>query len=282
MIKITHLRHIALVTPKAQELYRFYTEKWGLQPVEKLGNITYLRAAINEPYILAIYPGGQRAIHHLAFGLENPEAVKVAARELEAGGLNIISKPGELEGPGGGYGFRIIDPDNRCLEFSAGVKEAEPLSLTAPVIPNKISHVVLNTTNIEKAVSFYTEVLGFRVSDWSEDQMVFIRCNTDHHSISFNRAPHNSLNHIAFEVPSIDAVMRGIGNLKKFGTPVMWGPGRHGPGNNVFCYFQDDAGFVVEYTTEIQKIEDETAHQAQVWKRIPELMDHRGIALPDR
>jgi len=280
MKRITHLRHIGLITPKASELTRFYHESWGLKLVAEEAGISYLRTAITEPYMVAIYPGERNAIHHLAFGLPDKAAVDEAAQELAGQGIRILQEPAPLDGPGGGYGFRMVDPDNRCLEFSAEVTQAEAADWQRPVVPNKISHLVLNTSQLEQAAKFYSEVLGFRISDWSEDQMVFLRCNNDHHSISFNRAPHNYLNHIAYEVPSIDHLMRGIGNLKKHNTPPMWGPGRHGPGNNVFCYFQDVAGFVVEYTTEVQQILDEAAHEAQVWQRIPEQMDRWGISGP--
>jgi catechol 2,3-dioxygenase-like lactoylglutathione lyase family enzyme len=279
-MRVTHLRHIGLITPKAEELVRFYNEVWGLHKVGQHEDVTYLRTASPEPYMVVVYLGSQNAIHHIAFGMSDRTAVDEAARELAAKGMQIIQEPGPLNEIGGGYGLRFIDPDSRCIELSCEVEQAGPMDWQAPVIPNKISHVVLNSSDLERATEFYTNILGFRVSDWSENQMVFLRCNTDHHSISFNRAPHNSLNHIAYELPSIDAVMRGIGNLKRNGTPVMWGPGRHGPGNNVFCYFQDAAGFVVEYTAEVQKIEDETAHEVKVWQRIPEQMDRWGTSGP--
>lgn len=110
--------------------------------------------------------------------------------------------------------------------------------------------------------------------------MVFLRVNNDHHSISFNRAAHASLNHVAYELPDIDTEMRGIGNLKRRGIAPMWGPGRHGPGNNVFCYYQDGSGYVCEYTSEVQKI-DEATHQPEVWPRnIPEKMDRWGLSGP--
>jgi hypothetical protein len=109
--------------------------------------------------------------------------------------------------------------------------------------------------------------------------MVFIRCNTDHHSIAFNRAEHPSLNHIAFEMPSLDDQMRGIGRLKSHEVPIAWGIGRHGPGNNVFSYFRDPNDFVIEYTSEVEQI-DEATHEPQVWKRVPHLMDRWGTAGP--
>ncbi len=145
--------------------------------------------------------------------------------------------------------------------------------------PNKISHTVLNTADFEGITEFYTEVLGMRISDWSEKQMVFLRCNDDHHSIAFNRAPYASLNHVAYELGDIDRVMRGIGNLKRHGVNPIWGPGRHGPGNNVFCYFQDASGFVCEYTAEILKVNDAT-HMPQVWERTPDKIELWGISGP--
>jgi hypothetical protein len=80
-------------------------------------------------------------------------------------------------------------------------------------------------------------------------------------------------------MPNIDAEMRGIGRLKAANCPVRWGIGRHGPGNNVFAYFVDPNGFVIEYTTEVQSVDDAT-HEPQVWKRVPHLMDRWGTAGP--
>jgi len=67
--------------------------------------------------------------------------------------------------------------------------------------------------------------------------MNFVRCDRVHHAIAYAQAGDSLLNHIAFEMTDIDAVMRGIGRLKDAGFETFWGPGRHGPGNNVFAYF---------------------------------------------
>lgn len=57
------------------------------------------------------------------------------------------------------------------------------------VEPRRLCHLVLNTARFDQVVEFYTGVLGFRVSDWIEDQMAFLRCGRKHHVLSFNRAP---------------------------------------------------------------------------------------------
>ncbi len=278
--KILHLRHIALRSPDPESQAAFYQTKWGLRQVAEQNGNYFLRGLGRENYILALVAGQQPGIVRLAFALADRTAVDAAALDLEARGVRIYRAPFELDTPGGGYGFQLVDPEGRCLELSCDVAPAaDGEEWTAPVRPNKISHCVLNTADFEGITDFYTQVLGFRISDWSEQQMVFLRCNTDHHSIAFNRASYAALNHVAYELPAIDDVMRGIGNLKRQGVDPLWGPGRHGPGANVFCYFQDSAGYVCEYTAEIMTI-DEPTHQPQVWERVPEKMDRWGISGP--
>lgn len=280
-LKITHLRHIALKTPNPAGLADFYQNKWGLKITDEQDGTFFLRGLKLERFILQIVPGDRRGIDHLAFGLNTRLEVEAAYEYLSGQGIPLYSAPAELTTPGGGYGFRLLDPDGRRLELSAGVAEADANeSWEARLQPNKISHTVLNTPRFEQITEFYVNLLGFRISDWSEQQMVFLRCNNDHHSVAFNRAAHASLNHVAYELQDIDSVMRGIGNLKRLSVNPVWGPGRHGPGNNVFCYFQDAAGYVCEYTAEVQKI-DEATHTAQIWERsIPEKMDRWGISGP--
>lgn len=264
MEKVTHVRHIGLFTPKPEEEVRFYTEKWGLRIVASQDGATFLRGGGREPYLVAIYSGERRAIHHIGLGLPSRAAVDRAAEELAAQGVTILQQPSPLAEPGGGYGFKILDPDNRCLVLSAEVEELQSLNWQAPAIPQKISHIVLNTADLQGVTSFFTQHLTFRVSDWGDDVMSFLRCNTDHHSISVFKAPFASINHVSFDVGSIDAVLRGGGSLKKAGVKAVWGPGRHGAGDNVFFYFQSPSGYLIEYTCEVEQIRDDAAHQPRV------------------
>jgi hypothetical protein len=110
--------------------------------------------------------------------------------------------------------------------------------------------------------------------------MVFLRCASDHHSIALVRGAYASANHVAFELPTLNEFMRSIGRMKQKGIVPTWGPGRHGPGDNPFAYFCSPTGFVIEFTSELQQIDEET-HQAQVWPRDdPEAMDQWMTAGP--
>ena len=276
--KVSRLRGIAIAAPDATGSAPFYAESWGLDPVAHEPGEVYLRASGPEHHILSLHDSETKGIVYVNFAAQDVASLEALYAKLKDDGVTLLSEPLPLDTPGGGIGFDIIDPDNRRLRISAAV-DRYPDAPDLPDRPRKITHVVLNTPQLETCLEFYERALGFRVSDWSEDQMVFIRCNSDHHSIAFNRADHASLNHIAFEMPGVDAEMRGIGRLKQNGTEVAWGIGRHGPGNNVFAYFTDPNGYVIEYTTEILQI-DEATHEPQVWRRVPHLMDRWGTAGP--
>lgn len=276
--KVSRVRGIALGGPGLPGAARWYADCWGLAKVHEAGGAFYLRGSGPEHHVLALHERAQRGIVHIAMAAQDEAALRALFAKLSGMTIEIAAPIRALDMPGGGIGFDIVDPDKRLLRISAGV-EAYPDAPDKADAPRKITHIVLNSPQLETNLAFYENALGFRVSDWSENQMVFIRCNADHHSISFNRADHASLNHVAFEMPSIDALMRGVGRLKRNNKPVGWGIGRHGPGNNVFAYFTDPNDFVVEYTTEIQQVDDAT-HEPQVWKRIPHLMDRWGTAGP--
>lgn len=277
---VTHIRHVGLFTPRLEEHAAFYADVWGLDRVESPPDAIYLRGVSPEYFLLSLHRGAGKGVHHVAYGMENEDSVRSAASSLKVKNVRLIQEPRWLDEPGGGFGFQFIDPDGRCIELSSAVSGHKDGWNRKSVEPQSVCHVVLNTPDIDRIAEFYTDTLGFRISDWSEHQMVFLRCNTKHHNVSFNQAPHASLNHVAYLVSGVDEVMRGVSNLRKHGIEPAWGPGRHGPGNNIFCYFKDPIGYVTEYTSDIDFIPDDARHQPKVWSRSPESIDRWGLAGP--
>ncbi|HEY8524458.1 MAG TPA: VOC family protein [Acidimicrobiales bacterium] len=278
------LRRIGLRVEDFDAARRFYAGPWGLEELAETAertDVAALRATGPEHHVLQLRraaPGAGNGIDHIAFAVATPADVDRWAERLAAHGVPLVADPGPLPGPGGGYGLRLRDPERRVVELSAEV-EAVPPRPAEPSRPHKLAHVVLNTTEIDAACAWWCDVLGLRVSDWSEHQMVFLRTNADHHVIAFNQGEWASLNHVAYEVGSLDGFMRAQGRLRHHGTTPAWGPGRHGPGNNTFAYFVDPAGLVCEYTAEVAQV-DEATWQPRVWRRVPELSDLWGTAGP--
>lgn len=271
-ISVDFLRGIVMRAPNAIKTKDFYVDNWGLRILSETDDEVLFLGTGPEQFIYGLRQDDTYGIDYVNFGMTSPERVDLLHRQLVAGGVKVLGKPAPVSTPGGGYGFMALDPDKRRLRFVAGVAEHTD---TAGSIdkPQAVTHVVLNTPRLEAAQAFYETQLGFRISDYSANQMVFLRCTSDHHSIALNRGDYPSVNHVAFEMSGIDAFMRGIGRMKTKGQAPAWGPGRHGPGNNPFSYFVSPSGFVIEFTCEVQQI-DETTHEPQVWPRnVPEKMD---------
>jgi catechol 2,3-dioxygenase-like lactoylglutathione lyase family enzyme len=277
---ITHLRHVAIAVPDYEPAVEFNRGVWGLTPVADDSGVTFFAAeASPEQYVLRVRRAKEKRLDLIAFGAQDAAAVDNLAESLIAAGVRIDTEPRKLDTPGGGYGLRFYDPEGRLVEVSSDVAPREARSLEPrESIPQKLSHVVLNSADIHKTKAFYEQHLGFRLSDWLEEQMCFLRTRVDHHILAIASGPHVALNHISFEMRGIDEYMRGSGRLIRHGHKPLWGPGRHGAGDNTFTYFLDPNGNVVEYTTELEKIEEDEDWVPRTFEATPEAADQWGTA----
>jgi len=182
-----------------------------------------------------------------------------------------------LVAPGSTAGY-FFDMNGFTTEVSTGFETREPEILKAgDPRPEKISHVVLHSPNHKGYVEFYEKALGFKVSDWLGDFMCFLRCNEWHHRLAILPGP-PAFNHVAYDVPDVDAVMKAVPRLRETNGDIAWGPGRHTAGNNVFSYYVTPAGYAVEYTCDLEAVDDET-WEATVHKPSKEIMDQWGFGV---
>ena len=156
-----------------------------------------------------------------------------------------------------------------------------PTRRTSADKPRQIAHVNLNALDFDASLRFFTQTLGFRVID-ENAPLWFLHCDeTEHSSIVLAKTNQPTLNHVAFEMPDFDSVMRGMGRMKDNGYPIEWGPGRHGPGNNVFAYFCGPDELPIEYTADVLQIDDSYVPRgSDYWKFPPGRSDHWGITQP--
>jgi catechol 2,3-dioxygenase-like lactoylglutathione lyase family enzyme len=277
--RVTGLRSIELGVTNLTASAGFYSAVWGLEPVVSDGETIHLRGNGPEHHAVTLRERPTAGMLGVHFAATTRESVDALYERAKASGVNVTSAPAELpRSAGGGYGFQFKTPEGHVLNIASDVARHQNINNDSSV-PNKLSHVVLNSAKMDEQTSFFIDVLGFKLSD-STHMMEFLRCSADHHSLAVFRNNGPSLNHVAYELPNIDGLMRGAGRLKQNGFETAWGIGRHGPGSNVFSYFIEPNGFVAEYTTELDQLDDAThvPQGPEYWQKVMPTPDRWGTA----
>lgn len=270
------LRSIELALPDPAAASAFMTDIWGMALAEVRNGTHYLRGSGSHAYLVAFEESSNEFVRTVTFVCSRDE---LAALRQQVSAAGWRSTPAVSTDPGGGQGIIVELPEGELLRFLADSQEVVPIP--GRDLPVKLAHVVLNSVDAEAAGEATEAILGFRVSDRTKG-MVFVRCNDSHHSTAFARAGFSSLNHIAFEMEDIDAVMRGIGRLRDHSLAPAWGPGRHGPGANVYAYYIAPFGPVIEFSTAVEKVpEDYRVGTPEDWTWPPNRLDHWGISDKD-
>ena len=201
--------------------------------------------------------------------------------------MQLVSEPGKLQTPGGGYGFRFFDNDGRTVEVSADVAVRQHRKIEeGESIPVRLSHVVINSADPEAHRRVLREAPRLRALR-HPDAPAHGRHDVVHADATpgttASRSPAArtpSLHHASFEMRGIDEYMRGTGRLLRAGVEKVWGPGRHLAGNNTFSYFLDPHGNTIEYTTELEQLDEDTWHPHLYDFTDPRSADQWGTANP--
>jgi catechol-2,3-dioxygenase len=275
---VTALRSVDLAVRDLAPARAFFADVWHLQEVASADGIVYLRGTGPCFHVLSLRAAteAEAGLVRVVMQADDRRAVGLLFEQVTRSGMATDGPPRPLHTPGGGYGFGFQDPEGRNLSIVCDMADHSDAAPQADR-PTKLSHVNLNCRDSDATFGFFRDVLGFRLSDQTR-QFRFIRCNADHHSLVLGFNDNANLNHIAFEMPDLDSVMRGIGRMRDHGYVVEWGPGRHGPGNNVFAYFCGPGEIPVEYTCEMQQVDDSyKVGMPQDWTWPPGRLDHWGI-----
>jgi catechol 2,3-dioxygenase len=174
----------------------------------------------------------------------------------------------------------LRDPEIEAL------KKAQPPA-DMPFKIGKMGHAVLVVRDIDASVKFYTQMLGFKVSDVYPDsmvkgRMVFMRFNEDHHGLGLvgqggEISKQRELHHMAFEVSTIDEVFRARDHLAKNGVPIDF-HGRRRAGSQVSVEFRDPDGHSLEIFWGLDKVAwDGEARPPEEWlpkHTLEEAVDH--------
>ncbi len=292
VVKVTDIAYGRLHSPSLDEAEEFLTN-FGMKRAERTKDALYMRGTDPAHHLHVTHLGPPKFIG-LAFYVDNEDDLKQAAKAPGASGVENIDEPG------GGKRVRLTEPHGYQIEILCGMQQLPKLPVrhnvlnwgddklrragklmrlnAGPSEVKRIGHGVIMTDKVVEVTKWYRETLGLVASDevyaGPKDNVIatFNRCDrgetyVDHHVFLCIGGPQVGLNHLSFEVQSIDDVMLGHEHLKKQNKyKQVWGIGRHVLGSQVYDYWQDPWGRVHEHWTDTDVLNHENqpmSHSAE-------------------
>ena len=255
MIQVRRLGHATLTTPDLDRQIAYYTEVVGLTLRERDGKRAIL-ASKQGVEAIALEPGAPNAL--VAARVSGRARERSCRRDARAGaGTASRASAAAAFRPGVAEAIVFKDPKDTLIEVFSDYVFAPEDRGQAGIMPLKLGHVAYRVNDVQQVVKFYTDVLGFRVSDWRDDTFAFLRCGPDHHTVNFVFDEVPQLHHIAFEVKDWAEIQRACEWLAKNDIHLVWGPGRHIIGHNVAIYHRNADKVRVEFFCEMDLMKDE-------------------------
>jgi catechol 2,3-dioxygenase-like lactoylglutathione lyase family enzyme len=255
MINVKRISHATFDTPDLDRQIAYFTQIAGLVLAERENGRAFLATKVGD-LAVQLEKGDQARCTSIGFQVAPGTEFDDIRRGLEAEGVRC--QPRNDGSPGVPKMMTFEDPKGTVIEVFATQK---PIGRNQPVTgvgPLKLGHLAFCVSEPKDFVEFYGRVLGFRLSDWIQDWFAFMRCGPDHHTVNFVRGKRTQMHHIAFELKDWAQIQAACDFLGSKNIPLIWGPGRHGPGHNIYTYHRNPDDHIIEFFTELDKILDES------------------------
>jgi catechol-2,3-dioxygenase len=274
-IKVSDIAFVRFQAPDLDVMQTFF-EEFGLHVAERTETALYMRGTADDGYVHVTHLGEEARFIGLAFDAPTIDDLHHLAT------LDGFSPVTELDGPGGGSVVRATDPNGFQVEVVAGRGSLGALPTPPPDVHNdahgrpragaplrlapgashvqRLGHCVLEVVDFRATEAWYKEHFGLLTSDEIrlDETMAlgaFLRCDrgaafVDHHTLFLLGVGRAKFNHAAFEVADFDDLMRGHTHLTTHGRHAQWGIGRHFLGSQIYDYWLDPHGHMVEHWTD--------------------------------
>ncbi|WP_179043295.1 VOC family protein [Sphingobium lactosutens] len=270
MIKVRDIVYVRFQAPDLELGEKFLADFGFIRSAETPGT-RYFRCAGENHHAYILQEGDPK---FLGFALEVADRSDLEELARIEGASAIES----IKEPGGGERVTLEDPDGYLVEVVHGIEKLPPLDMRAPLVLNyaydkarenatqrpaigaaqmkRLGHVGLTVTNIQRTIDWYASTLGMLLSDavlaGPHTAIAFVRCGypgvlSDHHTLALFQGEQPEFGHAAFEVQDFDAVGIGHYHLKRAEWQHAWGIGRHTLGSQIFDYWLDPWGRMIEH-----------------------------------
>jgi catechol 2,3-dioxygenase-like lactoylglutathione lyase family enzyme len=234
-----------------------------------------------EEYALVLRAARTPRVEYVCYELAAGVTLDEAAAHLESQRVSVSG----IELPDQRRAIAVEDPDGNTVvltePIAAGDRRPAEVRHSARIPgwhPRKLGHANFLTRDVQRQVRWYTEVLGFRVTDWIGTEGVWLHVNADHHVLAFLQKDLAHIHHLAFELVDWGEMRVGLDHLAQNRRHIVWGPGRHGMARNLFSYFRMvEEELFVELFCDLEQLADDHVvrffpddpHSSNTWGILP-------------
>jgi catechol 2,3-dioxygenase-like lactoylglutathione lyase family enzyme len=265
MIRVRKIAHASYEMPDLDKQIEYYTEILGLTLTAKEKDTAYLANAVDH-HSVVLRKGPEAKCVRVGFQIGPDD--DLGEFERQVGGHGVKSQRKKDSEPTIAEMVTFEDPKGTVIEvFKRGEFSGQRFQ-SKGIVPHKLGHVAFHVTDVKRVTKFYCDVLGFRESDWMADFFSFLRCGPDHHSINLMETGSNRHFHTAFELRDWAHLQTACDYLSLNGYKLLWGPGRHGIGHNLFAYHRSPNGLITELFAELDRVNEELGYfEPRPWHR---------------
>ncbi len=246
-----YLHHLCFESPNPEKLSEFYGKIMQMKP-ESIGGNAWLCSGKNRQIL--IKEGMKNRLEFAAFSCRDEEGLNLLKERVKKEGIEVIKLQPDLFQ---NDAISIVDQDGHNISFGL----SKPNMNAESVLNGPLQHLTFSTLNVEKFVDFYVGKLGFCISDrvlHSNGNLAtcFVRSNHEHHTVACFKSDRIGVDHHSYEAGEWNVIRDWCDHFASMNIELMWGPGRHGPGNNLFVFVEDPDGNWIEISAELEVIHD--------------------------
>lgn len=238
---VSALHHACMKVSNLDDAYHRWSHLLGLHG-ERIGTKEAVLRCAYEEYALRLRQTKEKPfLDYICYELAPGLGLSDAEKFLKSRSQKVAC----VEVPLRGDGLQLRDPDGNDVVLIERVRppDARPNEVRFSDLipgwhPRKLGHVNFLTSNVKRQVQWYSEILGFGVTDWIGEEGVWLHVNADHHVLAFLEKGIDHIHHLAFEVVDWGELRVALDHLAKNRRHLVWGPGRHGMARNLFSYFR--------------------------------------------
>jgi catechol 2,3-dioxygenase-like lactoylglutathione lyase family enzyme len=246
---VNRLGHVTLEVSDLDSAIGEFTTTGQLEVAETRDGEAFLRGDMHH-YWLRLVAGSQNRFVRVGYEAAGPAALAEITRRLEQRGIAVETRPDAISSDRVDQWIRFTDPDGIDVELFTHMLDAPTRRLTGRVRLADLLHAVFLVRDVPASVAFYGDIMGFRVSDWTERVAAFLRCGNEyHHSLAFFGAPEQAgtFHHYAVLCEEFDDVMVARQDALNAKAELAEDLVRHGPSGSVGIYLRSELGFSYEF-----------------------------------